>query len=58
MSAMIRISANAYYEDSQLPDVELCLDDLFYISKLIDSLLKTKKRWRERVIQESRRLSI
>lgn len=55
---MIRISANAYYEDSQLPDVELCLDDLFYISKLIDSLLKTKKRWRERVIQESRRLSI
>lgn len=58
MAAMIRISANAYYEDSQLPDVELCLDDLFYISKLIDSLLKTKKRWRERVIQESRRLSI
>jgi hypothetical protein len=43
MSAMIRISANAYYEDSQLPDVELCLDDLFYISKLIDSLLKTKR---------------
>ena len=58
MAAMIRISANAYYEDSQLPDVELCLDDLFYIYKLIDSLLKTKKRWRERVIQESRRLSI
>lgn len=58
MAAMIRISVNAYYEDSQLPDVELCLDDLFYISKLIDSLLKTKKRWRERVIQESRRLSI
>ncbi|MFX3535318.1 hypothetical protein V6073_23985, partial [Klebsiella pneumoniae] len=45
---MIRISANAYYEDSQLPDVELCLDELFYISKLIDSLLKTKKRWYEK----------
>jgi hypothetical protein len=45
---MIRISANAYYEDTRPPDVELCLDELFYISRLIDSLLKTKKRWYEK----------
>ncbi len=45
---MIRISANAYYEDTQSPDVELCLDELFYMSTLIDSLLKTKRRWYEK----------
>lgn len=45
---MIRISANAYYEDIQTPSVELCLDELFYISELIDVLLGTKKKWYEK----------
>lgn len=45
---MIRISANIYYEDTRLPSVESCLDELFYISSLIDILLKTKKRWYEK----------
>lgn len=45
---MIRISTNAFYEDTQLPSVELCLDELFYISGLIDALLGTKKKWYEK----------
>ncbi|WP_075183698.1 Imm52 family immunity protein [Pantoea sp. 1.19] len=45
---MIRISANAYYEDTRAPSVELCLDELFYVSKLVESLLKTKKIWYEK----------
>ncbi|UNK21964.1 Imm52 family immunity protein [Yersinia intermedia] len=45
---MIRISTNAYYEDTLRPDVELCLDELFYISELIDGMLGTKKRWYEK----------
>ncbi|MGR7525724.1 Imm52 family immunity protein [Klebsiella aerogenes] len=44
---MIRISVNSYYEDTKTPGVELCLDELFYVSKLIDVLLGTKKRWYE-----------
>ncbi|WP_242663900.1 hypothetical protein [Cronobacter sakazakii] len=45
---MIRISANIYYEDAGFPKVELCLDELFYVSELIDILLGTKKRWYEK----------
>lgn len=45
---MIRISANAYYKDTRPPSVELCLDELFYISGLIDVLLGTKKKWYEK----------
>lgn len=45
---MIRISVNAYYEDTQTPSAELCLDEIFYISELIDVLLGTKKKWYEK----------
>ncbi|HCD3310772.1 immunity 52 family protein [Enterobacter cloacae complex sp. ECC445] len=45
---MMRLSANAYYEDDRLPSVELCLDELFFVSELLDVLLGTKKRWYEK----------
>lgn len=45
---MIRLSANVYYEDTENPNVESCLDALFYVSTLIDSLLGTKKSWYEK----------
>ena len=45
---MIRISVNAYYKDTRPPGAELCLDELFYISGLIDVLLETKKKWYEK----------
>nr|WP_242567851.1 hypothetical protein [Cronobacter sakazakii] len=49
---MIRISANIYYEDAGFPKVELCLDELFYVSELIDILLGTKKDGMKKDIQE------
>ncbi|GAB5071432.1 hypothetical protein SedNR2807_16180 [Citrobacter sedlakii] len=55
---MIRISASAYYEDTQSPGVGLCLDKLFYITGLIDVLLGTKKSGMRKDIQESRHLSM
>ncbi|EOA7521227.1 hypothetical protein ACQYWF_004655 [Escherichia coli] len=55
---MIRISANAYYKDTRPPGVELCLDELFYISGLIDVLLGTKKSGMRKDIQGSKHLSM
>lgn len=52
---MMRLSANAYYEDDRLPSVELCLDELFFVSELLDVLLGTKKDGMKRDTQESRR---
>ncbi|MCE9994319.1 immunity 52 family protein [Enterobacter asburiae] len=45
---MIRITASVYYEDTKDPTVESCLDELFYVSTLIDCLLGTKKCWYEK----------
>lgn len=45
---MMRISANVYYEHTEIPNVETCLDELFYVSTLIDNLLGTKKCWYEK----------
>lgn len=45
---MIRITASVYYEDAGVPTIESCLDELFYVSTLIDSLLGTKKCWYEK----------
>ena len=45
---MIRITANVYYEDMEVPTVDSCLDELYYISTLIDDLLGTNKCWYEK----------
>lgn len=45
---MMRISANVYYESTEIPNVESCLDELFYVSKLVDILLGTNKCWYEK----------
>ncbi|WP_230680759.1 hypothetical protein [Pluralibacter gergoviae] len=45
---MMRISVSVYYEDTRSPDVTLCLDELFYVSELIDTLLEKKKKWYEK----------
>lgn len=45
---MIRISVNVYYEDTETPSVESCLEELFNVSTLIDELLETKKCWYEK----------
>lgn len=45
---MIRISANVYFQEPKIASAELCLNELFEVSKLIDGLLGTNKCWYEK----------